>query len=66
MGPPHFVRPPSPRFAPTDKERPKTLSVRFALSVDTTANAFPDQARSNGLRKAGFVAARHWIRPSVI
>jgi hypothetical protein len=43
----------------TDKERPISLSVRFTLPVDTTANAFPDQARSNGLRKAGFVAARH-------
>jgi hypothetical protein len=40
----------------TDKETAKTLSVRFALPVDTTANAFPDQALSNGLRKAGFVA----------
>ena len=52
--------------AKTDKERLKTLSVRFALPVDTTANAFPDQARSNGPRKAGFVAARRWIWPSVI
>jgi hypothetical protein len=54
------------RIIPTDKERPISLSVRFTLPVDTTANAFPDQARSNGLRKADFVAARHWIRPSVI
>jgi hypothetical protein len=35
----------------TDKERPKTLSVRFALPVDTTANAFPDQARSTACAK---------------
>jgi hypothetical protein len=50
----------------TDKESAKTLSVRFALPVDTTANAFPDQARSNGLRKAGFVAARHWIQVGLV